>query len=78
MTRKEEKILETTEMRMLRRIIRVSLRDKKRNDEIGKELEVCIITSKARENRLKWFGLLHRADYGKPAKDIMSLEVKGK
>ena len=78
LTRKEEKILETTEMRMLRRIIGVSLRDKKRNDESRKELEVCIITAKARENRLRWFGHLHRADYGKPAKDIMSLEVKGK
>ena len=63
---------------MLRRVIGASLRDKKRNDEIRKELEVCIITAKVRENRLRWFGHLHRADYGKPAKDIMSIEVKGK
>ena len=44
LTRKEEKILETMEMRMLRRIMGGTLRDKKRNDEIRKELEVCVIT----------------------------------
>ena len=63
---------------MLRWIIGVLLRDKKRNDEIRKELEVCIIIAKPRENRLRWFGHLHRADYRKPAKDIMSVEVNGK
>ena len=78
LTRKEEMILETSEMRMLRRIIGVSLRDKKRNDEIRKELEVCIITATARENRLRWFGHLHRVEYRKPAKNIMSIEVNGK
>ena len=59
LTRKEEKILETTEMRILRGIIGVTLRDKERNDEIRKELEVCIITVKAREYRLRLFGHLH-------------------
>ena len=59
LTRQEEKMLETTEMRMLRRIIGVSLRNKERNDEIRKELEVCIITVKAREYRLRLFGHLH-------------------
>ena len=48
------------------------------NNEIRKELEVCIITAKARENRLRWFGHLHSVHYGQPAKDIMSIEVKGK
>eukprot|EP00795_Rhopilema_esculentum_P010546 gene10545-biopygen13072 len=49
-----------------------------RNDEIRKELEMCIFTAKARENRLRWFGHLNRGDYGKLAKDIMSKEVNGK
>ena len=63
---------------MLRRIMGATLRDKKKNDEIRKELEVCFITSKARENRLRWFGHLQRADYGKPAKGIMSTVANGK
>ena len=57
---------------MLRWIMGATLRDEKRNDEIRKELEVCFITSKARENRLRWFGHLHRADYGKPAKGTVA------
>lgn len=72
LTRKEKKILQTTEMGMLRRIMGVTLRDRKRNDDMRKELKVCIITEKARECRLRWFGHLQRADDGKPAKDIMS------
>ena len=64
--------MERTEMRMLRRVIEVTSRERKRNDEIKKELQVCIITAKARENRLRWFGHMHRAGYGKPAKDIKS------
>ena len=47
----------------------MTLRDKKRNDEIRKELEMRIITAKSRDNRFRWFGRLHRVDYGKPAKD---------
>ena len=75
-TRKEEK-LKTTEMCILRWIMRVTLRDRKRNDYIRKELKVCVITEKARECRLKWFGHLHRTEDGTPAKD-MSRVIFGK
>ena len=39
---------------------------------------MCIITAKARENRFRRFGHLHRADDGKLANDIMSSVVNGK
>ena len=71
-------MLETTEMLMLRWIIGVTLRDKKRKDEIRKGLELCVITAKARENRFRWFGHLNRADDGKRAQDIMSTVVNGR
>ena len=58
------------------RIIGFSLRGKKRNDEIRKVLEVFVITAKARENRFRWFGHLHKAVDGKPANDILSTVVK--
>ena len=38
----------------------------------------CIVPAKAMENRLKWFGHFHRADYGKLAKYTMSTVVNGK
>ena len=75
--RKEEMMLETTEMQMLRPITGVTLRDKKMN-EIRKGLGLCVITVKARENRLCWFRYLHRADDGKLAKDIIYKVVDGK
>ena len=53
---RKERILETTEMRMIRRIMGVSLRDKIRNDD--EELKVCVIIEKAREIIPGWFGHL--------------------
>ena len=49
---KEEQILKKTEMRMLRRIKGVALRDKVKSMDIRKELGVNSITEKVREKRL--------------------------
>ena len=54
LTRKEEKKLETTEMRMLRRIMRVTWRDRKSNDDIRKELKVWVITEKGMQVKMVW------------------------
>ena len=53
---KEEQILEKTEMRMLRRIKGVTLRDKVKSVDIRKELGVTSIQKKVREMRLRWYG----------------------
>ena len=50
--KKEEQILEKTEMRMLRRIKGVKLRDKVKSVDIRKELGVSSIQEKVREMRL--------------------------
>jgi len=50
-TRREEGLLERTEMRMLRRMLGVSLKDKKRNEVIRKTLGVACMTDKIREAR---------------------------
>ena len=57
---KEENILEKTEMRMLRRIKGVTVKDKMKSEDITKELGVGSIKSKARESRLRLFGHVHR------------------
>ena len=59
---KEENILEKTEMRMLRRIKGVTVKDKMKSEDIRKELGVGSIKSKARESRLRWFGHVHRRE----------------
>ena len=49
LTRKEERLLVTTEMRMLRMIMGLTLRNRTSSVDIRKELGVCNIKVKARE-----------------------------
>jgi len=54
--RREEERLERTEMRMLRWILGLMLKDRKRNDDIHRIIGVACITDKVREARLRWYG----------------------
>ena len=64
LTRKEEELLERTEMRMLRWILGVSLRDRRRNEDIREVLGVACITDKVREARMRWYGHVLRMEDG--------------
>ena len=75
---KEENILEATEMRMLRRIKGVTLRDKLKSKDIRKELGVAGIKNKARESRLRWFGHVCRRDQQSQLRRVMDKDVPGK
>ena len=77
-TRREEGLLERTEMRMLRWILGVSLKDKKRNEDIRKTLGVACITDKIREARLRWYGHVMRREDESCMKRIMTAEVTGR
>jgi len=76
--KKEERLLETTEMRMLRRIRGVSLRDRMRSEDIRRELGVRSITSRLREARLRWFGHVKRMDDNNWVRKTMEMEVEGR
>jgi len=54
--RKEEELLERTEMRMLQWIVGVSLKDRKRNEDIRQAVGVACITDKIRETKLRCMG----------------------
>ena len=60
--KKEEKILEKTDMKMLRRIKGVTLRDKENSVDIRKELGVNRTQEKVREMRLRWYGHMQRME----------------
>ena len=75
---KEENILEKTEMRMLRRIKGVTVKDKMKSEDIRKELGVGSIKSKARESRLRWFGHVHRKDQESNLRHVMDMEIPGR
>ena len=77
MCKKEDDLLRRTEMRMLRRILGVSMKDKIRNEEIRKRCEVVDIIEKVREARLRWYGHIGRKDAAEPVRSIMEMEIKG-
>src|SRR6218665_726385 len=71
-------ILETTEMRMLRWILGVSVKDMKRNEVIRKTLwKVACITDKIREARLRRYGHVMRREDENSMKRILTAKVNG-
>jgi len=75
--RKEEELLERTKMRMLRWILGVSLKDRKRNEDIRHAVGVACITDKIREARLRWYGHVQRREDDSCVKKIMNCMVVG-
>ena len=61
LTRKEEELLERAKMRMLRWILGVSLRDRRRNEDIREVLGVASITDKAEHVLRK----IHHCTFGR-------------
>ena len=74
---REEERLERTEMRMLRWILGLTLRDKKRNVDIRHILGVACITDKIREARLRWFGHVQRREEEDCVNRILDADVQG-
>ena len=76
--KKEEQILEKTEMRMLRRIKGVTLREKVMSVDIRKELGVTSIQEKVREMRLRWYGHMQRMEEHNEVRAVVDMRVPGK
>jgi hypothetical protein len=76
-TKASEALLKRTEMRMLRCILQISLKDKIRNEEILKRCGVTVISEKVQEARLKWFGHILRRDEDEPCRLAWNLYIEG-
>ena len=76
--KKEELILEKTEMRMLRRIKGVTLRDKVKSVDIRKELGVNSIQDKVREISLRWYGHMQRMEENNEVRAVGDMRLPGK
>ena len=76
--KKEEQILEKTEMRMLRRIKGVTQRDNVKTVDIRKELGVNNIQEKVREIRLSWYGHMQRMEESNEVRAVVDMIVPGK
>ena len=76
--KKEEQILEKTEIRMLRIIKGVTLRDRVKSVDIRKELGVSSIQEKVREMRLRWYGHMQRMEDNNDVRAVGDMRVPGK
>ncbi|XP_047480159.1 uncharacterized protein LOC125032818 [Penaeus chinensis] len=78
MGKKEERILEATEMRTLRRIKGVTLRERERSADIRRELEVSDINEKVKKIRMRWYGHVKKREGGHLAKVAMESIAPGR
>ena len=76
--RKEEQLLERTEMRMIRWINGISLRERIESEDIRKMCGICSIKHKAREARLRYFGHVMRREEEDPTKRAKDMPVRGR
>jgi len=62
---------------MLRWVPGITLKDRKRNDDIRHAVGVSCITDKIRESRLRWYGHVQRREDDHCIKRILEAEVYG-
>ena len=75
--KKDEMLMNKTEMTMLRWIQGVSLREHKRNDEIREAATVQPIETHLMQKRLHWYGHVRRRDESHITRTVLDMEVKG-
>ena len=67
--KKAERILEATEMKMMWRIRRVTLKDRGKSENIRKELGVDDINKKEKKIRMRWYGHYDENEGSTPAEE---------
>ena len=78
MRKKEEQLLNKTEMRMLHWIQGISLKDRVRRDEIRKRLNVMPIVDQFTKRRLSWYGHIKRRKPEDMTRTVLDMEIPGK
>ena len=76
MKKKDEMLINKTEMSMLRWIQGVSLREHKRNEEIGEAATVQPIETHLMQKRLRWFGHVRRRDERHTTRTVLDMVVE--
>ena len=78
MSVKDEKSMATTEMRMVRWAMGVSLLEHRRNEEILEEAKVEAIATVMRRRRLEWFGHVKRRGETENIRAVAEMKMEGK
>ena len=76
MRKKNDMLMNKTEMKMLRWIQGVSLRDGIRNEEISEAATVQAITTHLMQKRLRWYGHVRRRDDSHMSRTILDMAVE--
>ena len=77
-TKKQVEEMEVTEMKMLRFAMRVTRKDKIRNQHIRSTVKVDRLGMKMRKGRLRWYGHVMRRDQEYVGRKMMEMELPGK
>ena len=77
-TKKQVEEMEVAEMKMLRFAMRVTRKDKIRNEHIRSTVKVKRLGMKMRESRLRWYGHVMRRDQEYVGRKMMEIELPGK
>ena len=77
-TKKQVEEMEVTEMKMLRFAIRVTRKDKIRNEYTRGTVKVERLGMKMREGRLRWYEHVMRRDQEYVGRKMMEMELPGK
>ena len=78
MSVKDERRMATTEMRMVRWAMGVSLLGHRMNEEILEEAKVEQIATVMRRRRLEWFGHVKRRDETENIRAVVEMKMEGK
>ena len=77
-TKKQVEEMEVAEMKMLRFAIRLTIKDKIRNEYIRGTVKVERLGIKMREGRLRWYGHVMRRKQEYVGRKVMEIEIPGK
>ena len=76
--KKDERKLNTTEMRMLRMMLGVSLKDKLGNEEFRRRTTVTSVVTIVERSKLRWYGHLLRKNEEEVVRQAWEVPIKGK
>ena len=76
--KKDERRLETTEMKMLRRMLDVTLKDRMRNEDVRRRTTMTLsVVSVIEVNKLRWYGHMLRKSEDEVVRQAWEVPVKG-
>ena len=75
--KKDEKRLETTEIKMLRRMLHVTLKDRMRNEDVRRTAVASSVASVIEVNKLRWYGHMLRKSEDEVVRQAWEVPVKG-